>query len=230
MPPIRAGTKPVAERPNLQREAAWERPLRPVSLQDLELVERAKAGHAEAFAELVAKYQDRVFNACLRICGHREDARDLTQDAFLKVFQALSTFRAESSFYTWLFRVAVNQALSHRRSSRRRREVSSDGHLELAGTQAERLGDRSGGRAFPAADEALEQAELMPVVAKALESLDDDHRAVVVLRDVEGFDYQEIGLILDLAPGTVKSRLHRARAELRKTLAPHWRAQRDSTV
>lgn len=220
----------MAERPNLQREAAWERPLRPVSLQDLELVERAKAGHAEAFAELVAKYQDRVFNACLRICGHREDARDLTQDAFLKVFQALSTFRAESSFYTWLFRVAVNQALSHRRSSRRRREVSSDGHLELAGTQAERLGDRSGGRAFPAADEALEQAELMPVVAKALESLDDDHRAVVVLRDVEGFDYQEIGLILDLAPGTVKSRLHRARAELRKTLAPHWRAQRDSTV
>ncbi|MDO8631840.1 MAG: sigma-70 family RNA polymerase sigma factor, partial [Phycisphaerales bacterium] len=87
---------------------------------DRELVRRVKSGQTEAYGELVRRYQDRVFNTCWRICGHLEDARDLTQEAFLKAFESLDAFRQESGFYTWIFRVAVNLSLSHRRSAGRR--------------------------------------------------------------------------------------------------------------
>jgi len=194
--------------------------MRPITLQDLELIERVRAGQTEAFCEIVAKYQDRIFNTCWRICGHLEDARDLTQEAFLRVFKGLSTFREESGFYTWIFRIAVNLALSHRRKMKKRREVSLDGQAAPTGTQAESLARRMGRRSEPSATGRMEQAETLARVSHALHELDDDHRAVVVLRDIEGFDYHEIGAILDVPPGTVKSRLHRARSELRRLLGP----------
>jgi RNA polymerase sigma-70 factor (ECF subfamily) len=183
-------------------------------LPDLELVQKVKIGDSEAFAELVARYQDRVFNTCWRICGNLEDARDLTQEAFLKVFDSLGSFRQESGFYTWLYRIAVNLALSLRRKSHRRRERPLEDVLEQEGTQAESLNRRLGRSASATEPDADQKA----LVARGLNLLEDDFRAVIVLRDLEGLDYHEIAGILEIPAGTVRSRLHRARTALREFL------------
>jgi RNA polymerase sigma-70 factor (ECF subfamily) len=169
----------------------------------------------------VRKYQDRLFNTCWRICGHLEDARDLTQEAFLKAFENLDRFQRKSGFYTWLFRVAVNLALSHRRTGGRRRTTSLDQVSAAGGSQADGLARRVRSEKDDDPANATGEAELHGAVVRALQELDDDHRAVVVLRDIEGFDYQQIGVILDLPPGTVKSRLHRARMALRSAIQPN---------
>ena len=192
----------------------------PASLEDARLIESVKAGQTEAYGELVRKYQDRVFNACWRICGHLEDARDLTQEAFLKGYERLSGFRQESGFYTWIFRIVVNLALSHRRQTQRRRDVSLEQGLRLVGSQAEGLAKRVAHRGGDDPGEAASEAELHGRVVRALQGLDDDHRAVIVLRDIEGFNYQEIAEILEIPPGTVKSRVHRARLALCQTIRP----------
>lgn len=205
-------------RPNRQGQESAGASLRPVSWEDAALIERVQNGQSDAYGELVRKYQDRVFNTCWRICGHVEDARDLTQEAFLRAYERLADFRQESGFYTWMYRVAVNLALSHRREKGRRRSVSLEDVTDLRGTQAEGL-SRDGGPG--SGDDPAQRAsdrELHGCVARALQNLDDDHRAVVVLRDIEGFDYREIAEILELPPGTVKSRLHRARTAIGEAL------------
>ena len=187
---------------------------------DLSTVQRVQAGDMAAFAELVSKYQDRVFNTCWRICGHLEDARDLTQEAFLKALKSIGSFRAQSGFYTWLFRIAVNLAVSHRR----REDYRTARSLDSGGD-----GMASAGVTTPSAlrlvvpqeaDANMERREIHSRVVNAIQALDADQRAVVVLRDIEGMDYRQIGELLEIAPGTVKSRLHRARSALRKSLAP----------
>ena len=183
-------------------------------MDDHALVEQVKAGQTQSYGELVRRYQDRIFNTCWRICGHLEDARDLTQEAFLKAFEGLDGYRHESGFYTWIFRVATNLAISHRRSAGRERALL-DGQAGIARTQADALARRieqSGG------DSSEDARASSARVAALLQTLDDDHRAVVVLRDIEGFDYQQIGAILGLPAGTVKSRLHRARMALREAI------------
>ncbi len=189
-----------------------------VSVEEAQLVEKVKRGETEAFEVLVRQYQDRVFNTCWRISGHLEDARDLTQEAFLKALENIASFKYQSSFYTWLFRVAVNLALSHNRKSARRRTISLDRALGEDGTQADAL------KHLVAADTrddplaAATRAEMQGLVARGLQALDENQRAVVVLRDLEGFDYHEIGEIIGIPPGTVKSRLFRARMALHKAI------------
>ncbi len=190
------------------------RTVRPVPPEDAELIQKIKAGQTEAYGTLVRKYQDRLFNTCWRICGHLEDARDLTQEAFLKAYESLADFRRQSGFYTWLYRIAVNLALSHRRNAARRRVVSLEQDAGVTGTQAEGLARRVGRASHDDPARAASEAELQGCVTRALHALDDDHRAVIVLRDVEGLNYQEIGEILEIPPGTVRSRLHRARLAL----------------
>jgi RNA polymerase sigma-70 factor (ECF subfamily) len=197
-----------------------ERRTKLIAFEDAALVEQIKAGQTEVYGVLVQKYSDRLFNTCWRICGNLEDARDLTQEAFLKALEHIGGFAQSSSFYTWLYRVAVNLALSHRRQQSRRATTSLDATTgeEAGGSRlAQRLSDP--GASSPPT--AASQGELQGVVARALNELDDDHRAVIVLRDLEGFDYQEIGTILELPVGTVKSRLFRARNALREAVAPH---------
>jgi len=191
-----------------------------VSFDDLSLVRQAQAGDAGAFAQLVAKYQGRVYNVCLRISGHSEDARDLTQEVFLRAYSSIGGFRHRSSFYTWLFRVATNVAISHQRQVRRTVTLPFDpGEEAQLGRQARglthRAGNPSGGPA-----ERLSRREADQLVVAALLELDEQHRAAVVLRDVEGLDYQQIAEVLQVAVGTVKSRLHRARKMLRERLSP----------
>jgi RNA polymerase sigma-70 factor (ECF subfamily) len=214
------GTHTVDGRPSVRKQQTPRRAVRPVPLEDAELIEKVRNGNAEAFGQLVRKYQDRVFNTCWRICGHLEDARDLTQDAFLKAYEQLPGFRQQSGFYTWIFRVAVNLALSHRRDAKRRRTVSLDDAQSMAGTQAEGLAKRIGRASANDPAQAVSRAELQGYVTRALQALDDDHRAVVVLRDIEGFDYQEISEILGIPSGTVKSRLHRARRAICESVRP----------
>jgi len=198
--------------------------MRAIPIEDWDLVERVKAGQTEAFSTLVLKYQDRVFNTCWRICGHLEDARDVTQEAFLKAFENLAGFRHQSGFYTWIFRVAVNLSLTHRRSAKRRRMASLDEQAESGGLQATELRRlaQAGSSDGPLEDSGGEDVQAN--VVQALNALDDDHRAVVVLRDMEGFDYQEIAEILGIPTGTVKSRLHRGRMAIREAIVPYIRS------
>lgn len=191
-------------------------------LSDGYLVERFQGGDMAAFAGLIRRYQDRVFNTVWRVCGQADDAADLTQEAFLKAYESIGQFRGQSSFYTWLFRIAVNLAISHRRSRKRRGMQSLDAPAmsDTTGSQAESLGRRIQEKTACDPAAGAMNNELHGYVVAALHELEDDFRAVIVLRDLEGFDYRQIGEILDIAPGTVKSRLHRGRLALRRLLEP----------
>ncbi len=173
-------------------------------LDDERLIEACLAGEKEAFGSLVQRYQDRLYPTVFRISGCAEDAQDLLQDAFLRAFEKLDRFRGGSSFYTWLYRIAVNLALS----GRRRRHPPTP-RLAIDPADDSSLTDP----AMPA-----ERAEREAIVQKALNALAPDHRAVVVLKDLEGLRYEQIAAILDVPIGTVRSRLHRARGELRDLL------------
>lgn len=194
---------------------------RPIALEDLELIDQVQNGRPEAFSALVLKYQDRVFNACWRICGHLEDARDVTQEAFIKAYENLADFRRESGFYTWVFRIAVNLALSEKRRQHRRPALSLD---HQPGAQADSLVHRVRERRETGPLEQADAPDREQLVIRALAALDDEQRAALVLRDIEGLDYQEIAVILDVPLGTMKSRLFRSRMALRdalKKLAPN---------
>ncbi|MBN1344928.1 MAG: sigma-70 family RNA polymerase sigma factor [Phycisphaerae bacterium] len=194
-------------------------PATAIQFEDSLLVEQCQQGDMAAFAQLVAKYQDKVYNTCWRISGSRDDAADLTQDVFCKALESMGKFKGKSGFYTWVFRIAVNQSISHRRRSSRTVNLTTDNDDPApVNRQADGLMRRTG-RGEPSDPAAQAQdRELQALVTQALDELEDDHRAIVVLRDVEGLDYSEIAEVLEIASGTVRSRLHRARAALRERL------------
>ena len=178
---------------------------------DAELAAAGGQGDAAAFGELVLRHQDRAFNLAFRLTGSREDAADAVQEAFLKAYRGLPSFRRQSSFYTWLFRIVVNEVRSRRRSGASRLSGFS---LDAADPPA---GLRSNG---PDPSEQASLAERRQIVEEALRSLEFDQRAIIALRDIEGRDYAEIAEVLGCPQGTVKSRLHRARMALKDALAP----------
>ena len=186
-----------------------------LQIDDTDLVAQCRRGEPAAFGHLVARYQDRVFNTCWRLCGNREEAEDMTQEAFVKALQSLDRFDGRSGFYTWLFRIAVNLTISSHRKTRR----STTWSLDAPSADEERPAgaDRLPGREGTPEDDAAAR-ERSRLVAAALHALDEEHRAVIVLRDIESFGYDEIADILDVPAGTVKSRLHRARLALREKL------------
>ena len=188
---------------------------RHVQMDDLRCVAAVRRGETEAFGEIVRRYQDRLFNTILRLLGDYQEAKDLTQQALMRAYVSLDGFRGDSGFYTWLYRIAVNVTLDAREKRARSPEVG--GEMLAAGTDDEARFEP----AAKAADDPAEQvlaSEREAEVAKAVRSLDDDHRSVLVLRDIEGMGYDEIASVLGLPRGTVKSRLHRARLELRDKL------------
>ncbi len=221
-----SGTCTVAERPTKHEPPPDSRTSRPVSFEDVQLVKMVQGGQSEAYGELVRRYEDRLFNTCWRICGNLEDARDVTQEAFMVALSKIDGFRRHSTFYTWIFRIAVNLALSHKRKAKSRRVVSLDQALDAGGSQAETLAQRVRDMKAANPSEASECSEAQGNVVRALNELDDDYRAVVVLRDIEGFDYHEIATILEVPIGTVKSRIHRGRNALREALLPLNRQER----
>lgn len=182
---------------------------------DQEVVGRVARGDGAAYAVLVDRYQDRLYNTIYRLVGSPEDARDLLQETFIKAYENLESFRGGSSLYTWLFRIAVNASLSHRR---KRKPL----HASAAPTSEDDPASADNWADPDAADPAdpIVAAETEVIVQRALDSLEEEYRTVVVLRDIQHCDYLEMAEILDVSLGTVKSRLHRARLMLRDKLKP----------
>jgi RNA polymerase sigma-70 factor (ECF subfamily) len=182
------------------------------------LLKRLRDRDERAFRELIASHRDRVYNITYRMLGNRAEAEDVAQEVFITVFKTIDTFREESKFSTWLYRVAVNHTKNRikylsRRHDRNRDELDESTHSEAASTNG------AIGTPRPATpDRALEGAQMEKLLQDAIATLDEDQRTVVVLRDVEDLSIEEICEITGLADGTVKSRLHRARLVLRKKL------------
>lgn len=173
----------------------------PFDDSDEERVRRAQAGDRNAFSELVRRHQDRVYRYLLRMLGSHDDALELTQDAFVKAWQALPQWRPEAQFRTWLFRIANNTALD---ALRRRKLVSFvplEDEFDAPGSD-------------PSPERQVQAAQELRQLEASLLRLAPEHREVLMLREVEEMSYEEIGRVLSLNEGTVKSRLARARAAL----------------
>ncbi len=182
-----------------------------------ELLKRSAKGDTEAFGKFVTHYEDAVYNLAYRMIGNREDAEDVAQDVFVKAFHRIRSFEGRSSFATWLYSIAVNESISERR----RRQAAG---LRGKTLQMSSLGSRDGEAAYdppgrdPEPDERLHANETRRQIERAIAELPDEYRVVVVLKDMEGLGYADVGRALGCSRGTVKSRLHRARLQLRQKL------------
>lgn len=191
----------------------------PIVDPDRDLVSRCQKGQPAAFDELVRKYQDRVFNLCIRYLREPELAEEIAQDVFVAIYKHVGTFQGTSKFSTWLFRIVANHCHNKSKYLRRRKHKqteSIDRPLETDDGELQRELPDDPGRS---PEELANRRLLNERIQEAISHLDEDHRVIVLLRDVEDMSYEEIGEILDLPEGTVKSRLHRARNELRTRLS-----------
>jgi RNA polymerase sigma-70 factor (ECF subfamily) len=183
--------------------------------EDTQMLRAVLAGDPTAYRGLVEKYQNRVYGMVYGMLRNREDARDVTQDAFVKAYNNLGSFRLESSFYTWLYRIAMNLAIDLARKQKRRKTSSFEDEV---GTRDETGGiDEIHHQDNPR--RALERKELYARIMEALDKLPDDQRQVVLLRELEGLSYKEIAEVMDIPEGTVMSRLFYARRKLQQLLA-----------
>ncbi len=185
-----------------------------VSAADHRLIAGCLQGDAAAFGTLVCRYQERLYHTVYRLVGNAEDAQDVVQEAFLNAYQSLDGFKGDSLFFTWLYRIAMNTAISHKRKRRLsivRIEAGADG----AGQGRVEPADPS---ELSRPGHSLEQAEEEARVRKALDRLSPEHRAVLVMKDMEGRKYEEMAEVLEVPIGTIRSRLHRARLEMRELL------------
>jgi RNA polymerase sigma-70 factor (ECF subfamily) len=182
-----------------------------VSLDDQHLIATCLAGDAAAFGFLVRRYQDRLYNTVYRLLDNAEDAQDVVQEAFLHAYQSLDSFKGDSLFFTWLYRIAVNTAISLKR--KQRVVLSIDGFRNgKTGVDPHDPSDTI------RPEHALEQQEQEQRVQGALSRLSPEHRAVLIMKDMEGQKYETMAEILQVPIGTIRSRLHRARLELRELL------------
>ncbi len=181
------------------------------SADDQRLIAECLAGNQAAFGVLVRRYQDRLYNTVYRLVDNAEDALDVVQEAFFNAYQSLDSFQGGSAFFTWLYRIAVNTAISLKR--KRRVLVRLDGGRD-GETTIEPLDPSDLSRP----EHALEQAEQERRVQQALARLSPEHRAVLVMKDMEGQKYENMAEALQVPIGTIRSRLHRARLELREIL------------
>jgi RNA polymerase sigma-70 factor (ECF subfamily) len=188
-------------------------------IDDAALVQRCRQGDSEAMELLILKYQNRIYNVILKICANPEDAAELTQDTFVKIIENIGEFRGRSSFYTWAFRIAVNLTLNYcqRRTTVKYKSLEADDDESSRQTRR-KLKEFLSDAKSPDPALVAQNKELYRIVMQALMQLDGSHRIVVVLRDIEGMDYAHIAEVLDIQLGTVKSRLSRARANLRQIM------------
>src|SRR5580765_6642483 len=191
------------------RAVAWT----DLGVREAALIQRCAAGDDAAFADLVAEHQRMVVQLAMNLLGDRDEALDLSQEVFLRVFRTIQRFRGQSSLRTWIYRIAVNQARNRHRFWRRRHrndQVSLDAHIAAHGDFPSTLNLRP--------DRAFEQKELGQRLQDALDQLPFDQRTAIVLREIDGLSYDDIAFSLGVAIGTVKSRLTRARQALRDDL------------
>ncbi|KPJ54114.1 hypothetical protein AMJ39_01525 [candidate division TA06 bacterium DG_24] len=188
------------------------------ALDDHELVRNCQRGDRAAFDELMLRHQARIFNAACRLLGDIDEAEEVAQDTFVRAYRGIGGFRFQSSFFTWLYRILLNLAANRRKARARQRRIRVDSLDRMA------EGDDGWAPREPAdrtcdPEQELERRELAQQIEQCLAELSHDHAAVVVMRDVQGMSYEEIAGVLECSVGTVKSRLHRARAELRKLMS-----------
>ena len=174
--------------------------------EDSQLIDDTLAGDTKAYGRLVLKYQDRLYNAVIHATGCRDDAEDVVQDAFVQAYVKLDKFQRTSAFYTWLYRIAFNVAISRRR--RKRVEYSVEQSREVTGNEPTDKSDGPG--------ERLSRQEDVQRIHNALDQLSEEHRTILVLREMEGCCYETIAEMLTVPVGTVRSRLHRARLQLKE--------------
>ena len=187
-----------------------------IKIDDAVLVGQCQHGDTAAAERLIIRYQNRIYNTILKICANPHDAEELTQDTFVKVLENIDGFQGKSSFYTWLFRIAVNQTLNYCKRIAKLGVSSLSSEFEEQAKGA--LGDILTDKNCPAPAEIAANNELCEILSTAIASLDEPQKAVIVLRDIEGMNYAEIAEVLEIELGTVKSRLSRARKTLRQIL------------
>ena len=183
-----------------------------VSGDDDRLIADCLKGQTAAFGELVRRYQDRLFNTVFRLVDNAEDAQDVVQEAFLHAYQSLDRFKGESQFFTWLYRIAVNSAISLKRKQR----IVVSLHIDREGQGS--VPEPHDVSELSQPDLVLERADEERRIQAALNRLSPEHRAVLVLKDLEDQKYETMAEILQVPIGTIRSRLHRARLELREVL------------
>ncbi len=177
---------------------------------DLPLINRFKDGDSTAFGELVLKYQDRIYNLCRNMLGNTHEAEDAAQDTFLKAYQKLKDFNPEASLYTWLYRIAVNTCLDYKK------RPLWESLLRKAGEDEEYILEPLADE--PSPEKLYESKQLGLALRKSLGKLSLKLRTVIILKEIEGLSYEEIADILEVSIGTVKSRISRAREELKQRL------------
>jgi len=183
------------------------------------LVEQSKQGNNEAFEQLVKLYQNKVFALCYQLTNNQSDAQDLAQDAFIKAYKSLSGFRNEADFGTWIHRITVNLWINIKR--RKKPEVSLDATITT--DNGEMSHDVPSNDETP--DEKLERKEFNSLVKLALNNLSEEHRTVLILREMQGYNYDEIAQVMDCSLGTVKSRINRARQNLKEKILKQVQAR-----
>ncbi len=181
---------------------------------DMSLVRQVQAGDVAAYDKLVLKYRERLYSVVYNLTSNREDANDLTQEAFIKAFRSINKFKGKSSFFTWLYRIGVNGAISHLKRNRVRRFFSLENLDEEVSSRdiVEALAAKS------RTEKPAFMRELQEKLNEALQKLSHKHRTVVVLFEIEGLSHQEIAEITKTSVGTVRSRLHYAKQQLQASL------------
>ena len=189
-----------------------------INIDDSALVDQCRWGDHKAIETLVLKYQNRIYNVILKICANPDDAAELTQETFVKVLEKIETFEGKSRFYTWLFRIAVNLTINYcKRSVKlglRSLDAEDDRYEGARGALKTYMVDSKS----PDPERAASNKELHELLKRALMKLEDDQRAIIILRDIEGMNYAAIADVLDINLGTVKSRISRGRNNLREIL------------
>ena len=187
---------------------------------DIDVVRRVQSGDVAAFDLLVLKYRGRIYSVVYNLTSNREDAADLTQDAFIKSFQSINRFQGQSSFFTWLYRIAVNSTLTHLRKNRLRTFFSFEKINEDDKVSAEVIAALTDGTG---ADHETFARELQEKLNEAMQKLSIRHRTVITLFEIDGLSHQEIAEIMNCSVGTVRSRLHYAKQLLQSELQPYIR-------
>jgi RNA polymerase sigma-70 factor, ECF subfamily len=181
------------------------------SWDDRRLIAESLTGRSAAFGILVRRHQDRLYNTVYRLLGNSEDAQDVIQESFISAYQSLSSFKGDAKFFTWLYRIAMNAAISLKRKKKAAVSLDTGSKHDLAIDPLDQSLDNQPG-------DLLERQEEEDRLQAALNKLSPEHKSVIVLKDIEDMKYEEIAEVLEVPIGTIRSRLHRARLELRDLL------------
>ena len=187
---------------------------------DAILVKRCKRGDTIAFTKLVERYQRRIYSTALGMVKNQDDAMDITQEAFVKVHRYLDNFQGTSSFYTWLYRIVLNLCIDHMRKAGKRPAAEFDERFAYQ-DESDEMSDFIANRSDLNPSKMIGRKELADHIQEAIASLPPYHRAVILMREIEGLSYTEMAKVLRVSKGTVMSRLHHARSKLKKILSPY---------